>query len=92
MIWYESEIEFLEQPEGVAVRIIGEYRHNEIPSIQVLVHIDDKQFRILEETPSGLTYEEPTPEQVFNKYRNKLSRCVNKVKNQSYQAFLNRNS
>lgn len=75
MIWYEDIID----KDGEPVILRGIYDEHALYTIQILLIINDVE-RILFQY--GITtMETPTKEQIFSKYRNKIIKMTNYVKN-----------
>lgn len=91
MIWYEEEITAKGQPEDITLELVGTYRNSTITiKLEIESSTDDIRTQVLyTKVISGLAYEDPTHEQVRNKFMPKLLRLKKRVENTEYTILVN---
>lgn len=78
MIWYDKPVTIKNQPDNVAIRIIGyyqepQYTNNKVGIAVILKEDEQEEVTILHtHDPSGLAYEDPSAEDVLAKYEPRI--------------------
>ena len=87
MIWYNEKIEVPNQPPGAYVALVGQFilSNDSAPPISIRLeysrNADDTLTHVVlfTHTPSGVMTEEPSPEEILNKYRNKIVKAKKRI-------------
>jgi hypothetical protein len=80
MIWCTEEISVPGQPAAATVRLVGSYSPEEHPSVKIYLQVSSQPDLLLySHHPSGLAHEEPTADQVLDRYRSKLYKLKQRV-------------
>lgn len=78
MIWYDQPVTIKNQPSDVTIRLVGYYQEpqftkNKVGIAVILQDKDQKEVTILHtHDPSGLSYEDPNPEDILAKYEHRI--------------------
>lgn len=90
MIWYNQEIHCLEQPEDIALYIVGLFDVNiSTITIKLEIHRDKITSRILvSKTISSLGYsQEPNPDDINYKYCGKIAKYTKNAEKATFDSI-----
>ena len=103
MKWYHESVECKEQPDNVIMSLVGRYNDDptkHMITIELVIdeHAEGDQrvdrpmqrsyVTLFEKSPSSLRAENPSADDIFNKYRSNILKIRSQVANKEYSELI----